>query len=218
MPYPQKIPKEYAAKALAQHNRGYDDDDVPDILAGEVFGLSEDDCLISVAKLKKFFRTYGDYVDFKNKFVAKVPDEEWQMAQAHCGNKTAKRYASSHASVKGKKKGKRVGRRRSCSSSSGGSSRSRSASPANRKRLKMKAWRRGYEQSSDEDDDISILRISKSARGCDAKDVNLPAPICKGIRKVCRYYGPDRRYRAFGPDNSEKHVYDFGLSYKRRKK
>ncbi|GFR02532.1 uncharacterized protein TNCT_537761 [Trichonephila clavata] len=87
---------------------------------------------------------------------------------------------------------------------------SRSSSP--RRRLKMKAFV-GPARMSDVSDDESVISIDPLNDECDNTNVNLPKPLCQGIRRVCRYYDKDRRYRPYDRDSSENDQYAFNLSY-----
>lgn len=70
------------------------------------------------------------------------------------------------------------------------------------------------EVSSADDDDASYLSIEPSGDECDETDVNLPVPVCQGIRRVCRNYDPvTRRYARFAPDKSENKKYKFHVRY-----
>jgi hypothetical protein len=84
------------------------------------------------------------------------------------------------------------------------------------KKLRMKA--RLQRSESDEqldnlDDDESLLSIAPSSDECDDEDVNLPLPVCQGLRRVCRKYGTNRQYKDFGEDSSENRHYIFRVKY-----
>ncbi|GFR14083.1 uncharacterized protein TNCT_516421 [Trichonephila clavata] len=87
-----------------------------------------------------------------------------------------------------------------------------SRSPSPRRRLKMKAFV-GQARMSDVSDDESVISIDPINDECDNTNVNLPKPLCQGIRRVCRYYNKDRRYRPFDRDSSENDQYAFNLSF-----
>lgn len=82
---------------------------------------------------------------------------------------------------------------------------------ANRRTLKMKSALGG--SPSDVSSDESVLSIDSSNDTCDRTNVNLPKPVCLGIRRVCRYYDDARRYREFDDDDSEGSRYRLDLKY-----
>lgn len=57
------------------------------------------------------------------------------------------------------------------------------------------------------------MSIKSSGDECDEYDVNLPIPVCQGIRRVCRAYDSRRKYTKFPPDSSEDDQYIFDVNY-----
>jgi hypothetical protein len=246
MSFPRKVPFRFAYEVLNQIDRGYDDDDKPEVTIEELVKDAEPwGELIAFGKLKKYFRTGADFLNFKNRAIRHIPDEYWTDLIS-IGLPVTKRYARKYSSGSSSSG---VGSGNSSSSDSRSSpirhvprsrdnspirrvsrsrdnspirrvSRSRDNSPIRRvrepKKLKVKAYRRGHRGSKrDEGPETSRIRIGPAAKGCDKKDVNFPKPLCKTIRAVCPQYDARRRYTKIDPDGSEDDVYDFDVTYTR---
>ncbi|GFQ78276.1 uncharacterized protein TNCT_250221 [Trichonephila clavata] len=144
--------------------------------------------LVPVTKLKSFFRHAKTFTEFKANYLQTIPDEYW-INTLH-ENPRVMPYIRRYLST----------------------SPPSSRSPSPRRRLKMKAFV-GPARMSDVSDDESVISIDPLNDECDNTNVNLPKPLCQGIRRVCRYYDKDRRYRPYDRDSSENDQYAFNLSY-----
>lgn len=208
---PQKIPVTFATSVLSKQPPGL----VPTYNLSQVFALRNHG-LVQVKLLSRFFQNAKMFRQFKMSRLKDVPVSNWREVWKIYpeSRKYCKRFMP-RGSFSRADEGGRDG-----SSSDGSSNKSfRPSSPAagNRKRLKMKA-KLGSMDSSDEDvvsDEESTLFINPSNDECDEEDVNLPMPVCRGIRRVCRNYGPDRKYKKFKNDKSEKERYAFRVKYRR---
>lgn len=140
--------------------------------------------LVPVSKLKSTFSNNRAFQDFKLSYLMDIPDSEWMKVVRR--NARLKTYVNRFLE-----------------------------DPIPTGRLKMRAYVGSSDESDDMDvsDDESIFSIDPSNDECDSTNVNLPKPICQGVRRVCRYYDKAKRYRKFDKDNSEKHRYKFNLKY-----
>lgn len=227
MPCPRKIPIETALETLNNSNRGYSQTErlrrehllVREFSDGVVLG-STDGLTVRVADLYPFFATPKDFKVYKQQL--QFSPEHWSRVHSRANSKTLKRYArkyeldrsefpcrSRSSSVASPRR--RRGRPRK-------SPRRRSTSPARRTRsgrykIKSKLGRMSREERDSADDDESVLSIRSSNDECDDTDVNLPIPVCQGIRRVCRNYDRNRRYTDFPRDPSEDKNYIFEVGY-----
>lgn len=85
-----------------------------------------------------------------------------------------------------------------------------------KRKLKMKAklGKFRHRELNDLSSDESYLSISPSNDECDDEDVNLPRPICRGIRRICHNYSSNKRYKKMKPDHSENKTYAFRVKYR----
>lgn len=63
------------------------------------------------------------------------------------------------------------------------------------------------------DPDESYMTIKPANDECDDTDVNLPLPVCQGIRRVCRNYKANRQYGDYEDENDEDDRYLFHVQY-----
>lgn len=190
---PQKVPLDWVVLALDAHDRGFAPGDKPDITINQLAEYSQDG-LISVANLKRFFRKAADFNRFKKQILLKMTHADWDLGVDKCTTAASKRYCR----LKSGKKGNAIAR----------------------KRLKLKV-RRGSAVPPDisgSDSSYSEMSIDRESSGYGSEDVNFPTHMCKGIRKVCRSYGPGRKYQPIQPDGSEDSQINFGVAWNKKKK
>lgn len=48
-------------------------------------------------------------------------------------------------------------------------------------------------------------------------DLNLPMPVCQGIRRVCAFHDKSRKYAKYQKDNSDKYDYKISLDPQTRR-
>ena len=187
MTKPTKIPVSYAVSALNSSNRGYEHRP-DDVSYQELVEIAVNDgLLVPVSKLLKYFAHYRAFEEFKNNLW--VPEKFWNSAIRI--SPAIKKYARRF--MPAKQKGRPRTRRRS--------------------KLVSKLGSFSDSELSDVDSDTSILSITPSNDELDDTDVNLPLPVCKGIRRICREYDSRRRYLPYKKDSSENKQYHFKISY-----
>lgn len=161
--------------------------------------------------------------------IEAVPIERLEQLAKKNGNITVsnlRRFFTHAKFFKEFKERLAMGGRRSRSPSPGRSrspsrspSRSRSRSPSRRRpaprrsRLSMETKLGSRDVYEYGPQDAPSLFIQPAGDECDPQDVNLPLPVCQGLRRVCRQYGKDKRYRKFQPDSSENKKYDYDIDY-----
>ncbi|GIY03999.1 hypothetical protein CDAR_304891 [Caerostris darwini] len=198
---PRKIPIEFALEQLNLSLRGYQH--TASLSLQDLMDLSSDDgALIPVSNLKGFFNKPRHFTTFKRERLSNIPEEAWERALSN--NPRLSRYIKKFAP-------------QIVASGSSSSDSSRASSPVGnrRNRYKMmshlgKMTQRHLNRLSKTD---SALFIEPANDESDEEDVNLPQPICKGIRRVCRYYDSNRRYKPFSKDDSENKRYLFNVRY-----
>lgn len=218
MSTPDKIPLVTAYDLLNQCTRGFSRPSAVSMEELENLSIHHRQ-MVKVSQLARFFKTRSDYLSFRDSI--EVPRKDWQTV-VECEPSLARfanRYLSTPLTASPKKRRSRSSRSSSRSSrSSSRSSRSRSPSPkpGRRGRFKMKVKLGRWSESDSAEEDESLLSIDPSHDECDETDVNLPIPVCKGIRRVCRHYDARRRYAKFPKDTSENNVYAFKVRSQRR--
>ncbi|GFS61831.1 uncharacterized protein TNCV_4345401 [Trichonephila clavipes] len=186
---PSKVPVLYAYEMLTDYTSQNPKDMKKLVSMDYLESIAVDNhSLVPVTKLKTFFRHAKIFTDFKTNYMGTIPDEYWMNTLLE--NPRVMPYIRRYLS----------------------NSPPSSRSPSPRRRLRMKAFV-GQARMSDVSDDESVISIDPSNDECDNTNVNLPKPLCQGIRRVCRYYDKDRRYRPYDRDNSENSQYAFNLSY-----
>lgn len=171
------------------------------ITMGDLEVISKDGPLVLKSSLRRFFDSTKSFKSFTDDMT--VLDEEWAKALGE--NPRLARYIRKFYA------GDPIYPPRSIRI------RSRSPSPRGRlkrgrKKLALKAklgrFTSGFMENEVPDDE-SYMVIHPSGDECDRYDVNLPKPVCASIRRVCRNYGPNKRYTKFKPDKSENNTYGF---------
>jgi hypothetical protein len=161
-----------------------------------------------------FFKSKArEFEQFKARYMADIDDAFWQ--EAAIADPGVAKYCLRN--VKAGKPIRRPAKKRKAAARRG---RSRSPSPAAVRRSRSSSQRRKAPKKrklmignvfdsfdGNAPDDQSVFYVK------DRVNPNLPAPLCRGIRRVCRDYGPDKRYRQFSKDGSENDEYVFDVDY-----
>lgn len=199
MPSIRKIHITRAQQLLQNDNRGYDQP--PAINLQELKALSNNACLIPISQLRPFFNKPKDFKQFKTL----ISDNDWLPLSIR----------PSRSRSRSRSKSPSRSRSRSRSRSLSPPRRSRHGRGRGRDRLKMISalGRLRPKEHSVRGNPSSLLSITPAGDECDSTDVNLPLPVCKGIRHVCRNYGKNRQYQTFEPDSSENHQYEYTIHY-----
>lgn len=180
---PTKIPTSYAYSTLTNLDRGYDGN-TPDIDITDIREVSSDnEALVQVSKLKKFFGDNKSFKEFKRNI--NVPQTAWH--DAALANRSARLYANKFLIEK-----------------VGNVKYSRKSSPKTYAALSDSDF-------SDASSDESIISIKPYDDN--EKDLNLPLPTCQAIHRVCKNYDANRRYLPYKLDYSDKKNYIFDVSY-----
>lgn len=99
-------------------------------------------------------------------------------------------------------------------SSSSSSSRKRTRPAPKRSRFKGKVQAFLTNQPSTVENQIlkdhSVLFLNKKYR-----DLNLPIPVCQGIRRVCAFHDKSRKYSKYQNDNSDN--FEYKIAFKPKK-
>lgn len=183
---PLKVPRDYVFEKLIEYH-----DDNPDELVEaptqRYFNRHavNDGVLFPVGKLKHLFRHARTFQEFKRTYLHDIPNEEWLRIVD--GNPRLQTYAR----------------------------RFMSGAASNRRFLRLKAYVDHPDSylPDDPSSEDSVMSIDQKNDECDNTNVNLPKSVCQGIRRVCRYHDENRRYRPFDKDDSERHRYNFNVSY-----
>lgn len=201
---PQKIPLNYAELVL-QH---YLDDPNASLESGTV---ANSELLVSTQYIKsKFFkRKKAEWEKFRNDYLCDIDPDHWEQVidDEPTSAKYCKRFIPN---PKAPHKKRARSRSPSPARSQSLTKRAPRSSPAKKKHLK---YNRTFSQQ-----DLNNLAANESAfvlqpEDADDKDLNMPASVCRGIRRACRNYGPDKRYRNFEDDQTDDHEYVFYVKY-----
>lgn len=184
MPNPTKIPTQFAFIVLNETNRGYRNPEAVDM--HDVQALCDgENSLVRVAKLRRFFANAVTYKMFKEGLL--VDDNAWNAVVQSTENDAVRKYAKRFMTRRPRKrKNRHVSRLGTYSNA---------------------------ELSDDELSDASAISITPSNDECDDTDVNLPLPVCAGIRRVCRNYDAQRRYIPYVRDASDNKRYHLKVAY-----
>lgn len=183
MPRPAKVPVLYAFQTLNRINRGYEYQ--PDeITHAEITRLAiGDNFLVPVKNLRRYFANNNAFQEYK---------ENIQVDEGYWNN--ILRMSEFQGKVADAKYARRF-------------------LPRERNRSRYKHVSKLGDYSDSSDSNASIISITPSNDECDETDVNLPLPVCAGIRRVCRNYDSRRRYIPYERDASENKRYRFDISY-----
>lgn len=186
MGHPSKIPIVTAYRLSNRSMRGFAKHP-QDIPMHEIEELTGDDGeLVPVTKLRKYFSNAKAFKEFKNTIA--VPDIHW--VEAIEKNPDLKKYAKRFMTK-------------------------RNYTPKSRIKVLSRLGSFSDSEVSDADSDVSLISINPSDDECDETDVNIPLPTCQAIRRVCRRYGPNRKYLPIPRDSSEDKKYHFRMSYRK---
>lgn len=181
---PRKVPLWYAYEKLQEHAANFPNDMSRIVGMEEMERIADDKkhTLVSLTKLKQFFRKWSVFRAFKMTHFQNIPQSFWEDVIKE--NPQKRPYVRKYA---------RSSRKR-------------------RPQLKMKSFIGEPDMSVVSDDD-SVLSIDPRNDECDDTNVNLPKPMCRAFRKVCRYYNAQRQYSDYPDDRTQNRRYSFNLNY-----